>query len=152
MVMSFEDSKAYHVGRWFNPYVKVYTLGGDNRMIEVSNYPRAYMDTEPHIYNMDTLFIVEKEHLNEDKTNKYVDSKGNEFNLGETATHWKGDPLLGAFPKWITSESLPSDSNPVDNINDLPWLMVDLKEDKIWGSATRRIVRYRCRRKLRWTA
>ena len=50
--------------RWFSPYIKVYSLGGVSRCAEISTYPRAYKDTEKHIYTVDTPFVVTQDDYN----------------------------------------------------------------------------------------
>lgn len=104
-----EKLPEYQVGLWYSPYVKIYTIGGPNRIAEISNYPRAYKDITPHVYIEDTPFIVSEDDLNWDvKVERfYRDSKDKLFSIGEEATHWIGDPLPGAFPLWIESEDLP---------------------------------------------
>jgi len=107
-----EKMPEFQVGLWYSPYVKIYTIGGPNRIAEISNYPRAYKDTDPHLYTEDTPFIVTKSDLNDEIDEEgnptvYRDSKDNIFRVGEEAIHWIGDPLLGAFPLWLESEELP---------------------------------------------
>ena len=104
-----EDMPEFLCGLWYSPYVKIYTIGGPNRIAEVSNYPRAYKDTTPHLYIEDTPFIVTESDLNHEVEGErfYRDSKDNLFSIGEEATHWIGDPLPGAFPLWLESEELP---------------------------------------------
>lgn len=107
-------------------FMKIYSLGGSSRVMELSTYPRAYVDTDPHVYEEDIAFTVTQDDLNdyyysevaqagiyevrgdiEDGVPIHVDSKRNVYLLWETAYHWIGDPLPGVFPKWIESESLP---------------------------------------------
>lgn len=104
-----EDMPEYQVGSWRSPYVKIYSIGGQNRIAEISNYPRAYKDTELHVYTEDVSFIVTKDELNHEEEGEqyYKDSKGDLYRIGEKATHWAGDVLAGAFPLWIESEDLP---------------------------------------------
>jgi hypothetical protein len=33
------------VGLWYSPYLKIYSTGGDERIAEISTYPRAYRKT-----------------------------------------------------------------------------------------------------------
>lgn len=108
-------------------YMKIYSLSSTMRVMEVSTYPRAYVDKDPHIYTIDTPFTVGQDDLNdyynsqyaqeggyqyrpeiEDGTNVFVDSRQLVFLTGETAMHYQGDPLPGSFPMWIESESLPT--------------------------------------------
>jgi len=105
----FESMPEYRTGIWYSPYVKIYSIGGRNRIAEISNYPRAYKDTAKHIYTEDIEFIVSKRDLNivEDGKRFYEDSKGKLFNIGDKAIRWAGDQLPDSFPLWITSESLP---------------------------------------------
>lgn len=104
-----EESIEFQRGLWYSPYVKIYSIGGDNRVAEISNYLRAYKDLTSHVYTEDVLFIVTEVDLNWDVngTMVYMDSKDNIFHVGEEATHWIGESLPGAFPLWIESESLP---------------------------------------------
>ena len=104
-----EDMPEYQVGSWRSPYVKIYSIGGRNRIAEISNYPRAYKDTSPHVYTEDTPFTVTKDDFNDvvGEEEVYRDPRDNVFRLGEEATHWKGDSLPGAFPLWIEDENLP---------------------------------------------
>lgn len=113
-------------GLWYSPYVKIYSLGGTWRCAEVSSYPRAYKDTTSHIYTVDTPFTVTQDDLNcnysiqaaqegrmelradvADGEFIYLDTQSKVFKIGETATHYIGDSLPGAFPLWIASEDLP---------------------------------------------
>ncbi|GAI54555.1 unnamed protein product, partial [marine sediment metagenome] len=104
--------REFQCGLWYSPYVKIYTIGGPNRIAEISNYPRAYKDTTPHVYTEDALFIVTESDLN-DKIDEagnptvYRDSKDKVFRVGEEAIHYIGDSLPGAFPLWLESEELP---------------------------------------------
>lgn len=104
-----EKMPEYQCGLWYSPYVKIYSIGGPDRIAEISNYPRAYKDTTPHVYTEDIPFIVTESDLNWDVGAErfYRDSKEKLFSIGEEATHWIGDPLPGAFPLWIESEELP---------------------------------------------
>lgn len=104
-----ENMPEFQCGLWYSPHVKIYTIGGPNRIAEISNYPRAYKDTTPHIYTEDISFIVAEGDLNDevDGERVYRNSKDKIFRVGEQAIHYSGDPLLGAFPLWIESEELP---------------------------------------------
>lgn len=104
-----ESMPEFQCGLWYSPYVKIYSIGGPNRIAEISNYPRAYKDTTPHVYTEDTPFIVSESDLNDEVAGErvYRDSQDKTFRVGEEATHWIGDSLLGAFPLWIESEDLP---------------------------------------------
>lgn len=118
-IADLEDMPEYQVGIWKSPYVKVYSIGGKNRIVEISNYPRAYKDTEPHRYTEDVPFTVTKSDLNyrdADEGWVYADRKGNKLHVGDKATHWKGDPLPGAFPLWIESEDLPFTPDPDEHV------------------------------------
>lgn len=103
-----ESMPEFRCGLWYSPYVKIYTIGGPNRIAEISTYPRAYKDTTPHVYTEDTPFIVSEGDLNYkiDGERVYRDSKDNIFRIGEEAIHYIDDPLPGAFPLWIESEDL----------------------------------------------
>jgi len=110
-----ESMTEYGSGLWYSPYVKIYSIGGDNRIAEISNYPRAYKDTTPHIYEKDESFIVAEGDLNhniEGGEFVHMDSRGQIFRIGEMAVHYKGDSLPGAFPLWIESENIPLTPNP----------------------------------------
>jgi len=126
-----------YVGGYQVSFMKIYSgfAGSPTlRVMELSTYPRAYVDTSSHVYIVDTLFVVTQDDLNgyynsqyaaeggyqvrdiPDGTNVYVDSKRMVFLKGETAIHYAGEPLPGNFPMWIESESLPTPSW-VDNKN-----------------------------------
>ncbi len=97
-------------GLWYNPYMKIYTLGGNLRVMEISSYPRAYKDTNPHVYTQDTYFVVTEDDLNyydENDNRFYQDGRGNKFTKGQVAVHYKNESLPGSFPLWIENESLP---------------------------------------------
>lgn len=128
-----EDMPEFLCGLWYSPYVKIYTIGGPNRIAEVSNYPRAYKDTTPHLYIEDTPFIVTESDLNwaVGVERFYRDSKDKLFSVGKEATHWIGDPLPGAFPLWIESEELPFTSDLEKHefpLSDVPGPIVNLVE------------------------
>lgn len=131
-----EGMPEYLVGLWYSPYVKIYSIGGKNRIAEISNYPRAYKDTTPHVYTEDIPFVVSESDLNHEVEGErfYMDSRENLYRVGEAATHWKGDPLPGAFPLWLESEELPFTPNldehvfPIDKV---PGPIVDLSEGAI---------------------
>jgi len=104
-------------------FMKIYSLSGTLRVMEVSTYPRAYKDTSTHMYTEDTPFTVTQD----DCTWYYDDSwmlVGTEqplaywdlvyldlhnyvWKAGDTAYHYIGEPLPGIFPDWIESEYLP---------------------------------------------
>lgn len=113
-----ETMSEYLVGSWRSPYVKIFSIGGRNRIAEVSNYPRAYKDTIPHVYTKDTAFTVEESDLNyeEEGERYYRDSRENLYRIGEKTTHWMGDGLPGVFPLWIEDENLPFIPNPDEYI------------------------------------
>lgn len=128
-----ESMPEFQCGLWYSPYVKIYTIGGPNRIAEISNYPRAYKDTTPHVYTEDTHFIVTESDLNDriDEERVYRDSKDNIFRVGEEATHWIGDSLPGAFPLWIESENIPFTPDLKEHIfpiSDIPGLIKGLAE------------------------
>ncbi|MFA6270631.1 MAG: hypothetical protein WC657_05510 [Candidatus Paceibacterota bacterium] len=119
-------------------FMKIYGLGtlsdGGGRhvsrfVMELSTYPRAYQDTDPHLYTVDTPFTVSQDDLNDyynvqtaqdggyqyrpeiaDGTNVYVDDRQLVFLLGEAAKHYAGESLPGSFPLWLPSETLPTPS------------------------------------------
>lgn len=122
-----ETMPEFKCGLWYSPYIKIYSIGGPNRIAEISNYPRAYKDTTPHVYTEDVPFVVQEGDLNhhyneeaakqrgsqrrgdvKDREFVYFDTEGKIFKPGEQATHLKGDPLPGAFPLWLESADLPS--------------------------------------------
>ncbi len=131
-----EKMPEYQAGLWSSPYVKIYSIGGTNRIAEISNYPRAYKDTASHDYAENVPFTVTKSNLNAVVEGKEVhkDSKNNTFSIGEKATHWKGDSLPGEFPLWVESEDLPFVPDlekhvfPIDKI---PGPILDLFEGEI---------------------
>lgn len=173
-VINLEDLESmpeFKCGLWYSPYVKIYTIGGRNRIAEISNYPRAYKDTTRHVYTEDIPFTANDGDLNDDlidgeteiiagdipegyleaiKADGFIDyqilnqkddwlydgedeyrvvdettvqkirsiervhrdSKDNIFRVGEEATHYIGDSLPGAFPRWIESEDIPFATDP----------------------------------------
>ncbi|GAJ18181.1 unnamed protein product [marine sediment metagenome] len=113
--------------------MKIYTIGGPNRIAEISNYPRAYKDPTPHVYTEDTPFIVSEDDLNDEVDGEQIhrDSKDNIFRVGEQATHYIGDSLPGAFPLWIESEDIPFAADLKEHIfplSDIPGPIVNLVE------------------------
>ncbi len=92
------------IGIWYSPYMKIYSLGAETRIMELSTYPRTYLDTARHVYLVDTPFTVTSNDFN--SKDGFWDSKGQVFTIGQTATHFAGESLPGAFPKWVESESL----------------------------------------------
>lgn len=122
----YEDiNNPIYIDEYRVSFMKIYSLGGGFRVMELSTYPRAYKDTSPHIYEVDTPFIVTTSDLNytyvwwpdssrpyregvEDGTEVYLDTRDDIYLLGETAYHWTGDPLPGEFPLWVESEALPT--------------------------------------------
>lgn len=128
-----ESMPEYQCGIWYGTQVKIYHVGGHDRIAELGCYPRAYVDTELHVYTEDTLFIVAESDLNwfEDQTWYYRDSRENLFTLGQEATHWTGDPLPGAFPKWIADEAIvwtPDPSYHIFPLGDMPRPIVALTD------------------------
>lgn len=90
-------------------FMKIYTLGGPRRVMELSTYPRAYKDTSPHVYTQETAFTVTLDNLNyeNEKGSWYRDETTNQlYALGSTAYHHVGDPLPGSFPLWVATETL----------------------------------------------
>ncbi len=136
MLEDLEGMPEYQVGLWYSPYVKIYSIGGKNRIAEISSYPRAYKDTTPHVYTEDIPFIVTNSDLNHwiEEEEVYQDSRENIFRVGEEATHWKGDGLPGAFPLWLESEELPFTPNPDEHvfpIGKVPGPIADLSESAV---------------------
>jgi hypothetical protein len=100
------------------------------RVMELSTYPRAYVDTDPHIYTVDTTFVVTLNNYNDtyyaalvaegayeyregvaDGTPCYTNWEyGRCWLIGETAIHYAGESLPGSFPLWLPSETLPTPS------------------------------------------
>jgi len=121
-------------GLWKSPYIKIYSLTGRERVAEISNYPRAYKDTTPHVYEKDIEFTVAEDDLNhylEDGEFVYFDSKRDVHREGEKATHWKGDSLPGVFPLWIEDENLPftkDTKNHIFPLDKVPKPIVSLTE------------------------
>ena len=123
-----------YVGEYQVSFMKIYSgfAGSPTlRVMELSTYPRAYVDKDPHVYTVDTPFMVIQNDLNAsynseteeyprtgitDGTFIYRDSRGHVWLIGETAIHYAGESLPGDFPMWIESESLPTPSW-VDNKN-----------------------------------
>ena len=131
-IKDLEDTPAYQYGQWYGPCVKIYTLGGPDRIAEVSTYPRAYQDTKPHVYSADVTFIVGEADLNDEVNGDKVfrDSENHIFRRGETAVHLAGDSLPGAFPLWIESPDLPfvPQADHVFPIGDIPGPIKNLAE------------------------
>ncbi len=130
---NLEDMPEYQCGIWYGTQVKIYHVGGHDRIAELGSYPRAYVDMELHVYTEDTLFIVAESDLNwfEDQTWYYRDSRGSLFTLGQEATHWMGDPLPGAFPKWIADEGIvwtPDPDYHIFPLGDMPRSILDLTD------------------------
>lgn len=135
-----EGMPEFQVGLWYSPYVKIYSIGGANRIAEISTYPRAYKDLTPHVYTEDVSFIVTESDLNHrvDGERFYRDSRGDLFSVGAEATHWTGDSLPGAFPLWLESEDLPFTPNPEEHvfpIDKVPGPILDLVEGGIKAGA-----------------
>jgi hypothetical protein len=123
------------VGGYQVSFMKIYSGFKDyngkslpnKRVMELSSYPRAYIDKEPHVYTVDTPFVVTQDDLNDyynikyaldggykyredipEGTNVFVDFIRLVFQIGETATHYAGESLPGCFPMWLESETLPT--------------------------------------------
>ena len=127
-----EDSLEFQYGQWYSPYVKIYSIGGNNRIAEISNYPRAYKDLSPHVYEEDTIFTVTERNLNSEVDGEmvYIDSQGSIFYVNETAIHYAGEPLPGAFPIWLESEELSFDEY-VFNVSAIPGSIFDVCEETV---------------------
>lgn len=116
IVLTKYDNYVLESGLWYDEYARIYTVGGKNRVVEISNYPRAYKDTALHVYTTDVSFRVAEADLNyyDEKGGRwYQDSKGNLIKLGDWATHYAGESLPGAFPTWLEY----STAQPVANSN-----------------------------------
>lgn len=131
-----EEMPEYQVGLWRSPYVKVYSIGGKNRIAEISNYPRAYKDTDPHVYTEDIPFTIAEEDLNcvIEGERFHRDSRGDLYRFGMKANHWMNDSLPGVFPLWIESEDMPFTPNPIEHVfpvDKVPGPIIDLTEGAI---------------------
>lgn len=139
-------------GLWYNPYLRIYSLGVTERLAEISCYPRVKKDKTPHVYTETTPFVVSEndynfkgkypkdtyipasqkfidhgvEHIRfgfKDPPGKfvlmseipeedlvldegYLDSQLGLSKKGKAASHFKGDSLPGASPKWIPETML----------------------------------------------
>jgi len=96
-------------GLWYDEYTRIYSVGGANRVAEVSNFPRVYEDKALHVYGVDTPFVVKEADLNyydKDGNRFYKDRHEKLFREGETAVHFAMDSLPGSFPKWIEYKNL----------------------------------------------
>lgn len=51
-------------GLWYNPSLKIYSLGATERLAEISCYPRVKEDKSPHVYTEDTPFLVSENDYN----------------------------------------------------------------------------------------
>ena len=51
-------------GLWEDEYTRIFSVGGKFRVVEISNYARAYKDTAIHVYIIDTPFILTESDLN----------------------------------------------------------------------------------------
>lgn len=49
MIENLEKMPEFQCGLWYSPHVKIYSIGGSNRIAEISNYPRAYKDLSDHL-------------------------------------------------------------------------------------------------------
>ena len=47
MSESFQGYELYN-GLWYSPYVRIFSVGGKTRVVEVSTYPRAYLTPDPN--------------------------------------------------------------------------------------------------------
>lgn len=97
-------------GIWYDPYTRVFSVGGDKRVVEVSNYPRAYKDTIAHVYEKDKKFEVTEDDLTDHDAEGircYWDRRLEKaFYLKDTATHYAGEPLPGCFPRWLQYDTI----------------------------------------------
>jgi hypothetical protein len=59
------DVAKLEYGLWEDAYTRIYTIGGPNRIAEISNYPRAYRDTAAHVYSENVSFTVSEGDLND---------------------------------------------------------------------------------------
>ena len=92
-------------GIWYNPYVRIYSLGVTERLAEISCSPRVKRDRARHVYEQDEFFEVLPEHV-ELPDNVFRQADGKEKGVGETANR-KGTLLPGALPRWIPEEVQP---------------------------------------------
>lgn len=111
-VPKFEEFNGYVLenGIWYDEYTRVFSIGGDKRIVEVSNYPRTYKDTIAHVYEKDATFTVTEDDLNsvdESGVRCYFDmTLQKPFYLKDKAVHHAGEPLPGAFPRWVEYETI----------------------------------------------
>lgn len=94
-------------GLWYDRHTRIFTVGGPQRIAEISNHPRVYEDKTYHIYEIETPFTVTERDLIEIPEERgggrgYYDRREDRYyRLGEAATHHKDDSLPGGFPKWL---------------------------------------------------
>lgn len=122
-VLTKYDNFVLGSGLWYDEYIRIYTVGGKNRVVEISNFPRAYKDTALHVYDKDIGFTVTEADLNyyEGKERYYQDTQGKLFREGDKATHFAGEGLPGAFPTWLEYSSLQpvTQANSFSNIQNI---------------------------------
>lgn len=105
MGLSTFNGKALKNGIWYDSYTRVFSIGGNRRVVEVSNFPRACKDKVPHVYEKDTEFTVSEDDLNgtdENGVRCYFDMvEQKPYYLKDKAVHHAGEGLPGAFPRWV---------------------------------------------------
>ena len=116
-------------GLWQDPHTRIFSLVGDERVAEISNYPRVYLNPDAGCYEEDTPFVVSKDDINsvdKDGEEAYYDAvEGKYFYLGQNAIHHAGEPrTVTAPPKWIPYKAL----QPVDQLTKMPTEKIPGKE------------------------
>ena len=126
ILTKYNDYILYN-GSWRDEYTRIYSVEKNKYIIEISNYPRVFEDTELHVYQEDIEFEVTEADLNyyDEEGNRFYQERqsGKLFELGNVAIHYKGSSLPGAFPKWIEYKEtkLLSSLNSLEfAINNLP--------------------------------
>ena len=51
-------------GLWYNPFLRIYSLGATERLAEISCSPRVKEDKTPHVYTEDTPFTINENDYN----------------------------------------------------------------------------------------
>ena len=107
-------------GLWYSPYLKIYSTGGDERIAEISTYPRAYRKTI---------------------TEEYIDEETKEKVTGSYEI-WEASESLPFSPKASTTHALPFLKEAVQGeLVDVNILETQLSKDggKSWLSADKDI-------------
>jgi len=118
-VESLAEYKGFELerGLWYAPYgatvayTRVFTVGGTHRVAEIGNYPRAYRDTNYHLYDKDTEFTVLRDDYYTEADDAYYDRILETYHHeGGKAIKHVGESLPGSFPRWI---EYPTEQSPV---------------------------------------